>query len=156
MSTKEDGRRVGLHSGNRVAPLLKTVGGKSRNPTATTKKRKSDHTPASDSDDPTNGDIKSQFDRGKKKSENDEPAYVAGSYKGTAFRRGRPQRPPTAPVPEQKPKFKSYAPIASKKPTFNDYGAGKKPMRSPSPVLKPIFKTYAPTGSRPKKPVFKT
>ncbi|KFZ08965.1 hypothetical protein V502_09031 [Pseudogymnoascus sp. VKM F-4520 (FW-2644)] len=219
MSTKEDRRRVGLYPDNRVAPLLKTVGGKStaRKPTDTSaktsagndsKKRKSDDlrpVDASDSDDPTNGDIRSQFDRGRYKSEksalntkktndNAEPAYVAGSYKGTAFRgaprkierargyssregietqrakagsrlvpkKSNPKQTPT-PAPQQKPKFKTYAPSAAgpppKKPTFNDYGAGKKPVRSPSPVKKPIFKTYAPSATiespPPKKPEFK-
>lgn len=202
MSTKEDRRRVGLYPDNRVAPLLKTVGGKStvRNPTqknartpvATagndSKKRKTDPLQpldASDSDDPNNGDIKSQFDRGRNSRKTEaEPAYVPGSYKGTAFRgtaRKIPQgrsytegpsgskllpkskRKPT-PLPEQKPKFKSYAPIAvspsPKKPTFNDYGAGKKPaptVRSPSPVKKPAFKTHAPSAAieSPPKPAFK-
>lgn len=237
MSTKEDRRRVGLYPDNRVAPLLKTVGGKSTarkptDPSAKTsagndsKKRKSDHlrpVDASDSDDSTNGDIRSQFDRGrnsalstKKTNENAEPAYVAGSYKGTAFR-GAPRKierargyssregigtqrakvgsrlvPKTSnskqtptPAPQQKPKFKTYAPSAAdpppkkptfndygakpasairspspKKPTFNDYGAGKKPVRSPSPVTKPTFKTYAPSATidspPPEKPVFNT
>ncbi|OBT44436.1 hypothetical protein VE00_05990 [Pseudogymnoascus sp. WSF 3629] len=201
MSTKEDRRRVGLYPDNRVAPLLKTVGGKSttRNPTLKTsaraatgdndsKKRKTDSpqpVDASDSDDSNNGDIKSQFDRGRntRKTET-EPAYIPGSYKGTAFRgtarkiqQGRSYRegpsgsrllpkskPKPTPLPEQKPKFKSYAPIAAspspKKPTFNDYGAGKKPaptVRSPSPVKKPAFKTYAPSAAieSPPKPAFK-
>ncbi|OBT75935.1 hypothetical protein VF21_05753 [Pseudogymnoascus sp. 05NY08] len=212
MSTKEDRRRVGLYPDNRVAPLLKTVGGKStaRNPTqkntrtstATagndSKKRKTESLPpvdASDSDDSNNGDIKSQFNRGRYKSESNavntrktaedaEPAYVPGSYKGSAFRgtsrkiqqgRGYKEgpsgsrllpnnKPKPTPLPEQKPKFKTYAPVAAspspKKPAFNDYGAGKKPAptaRSPSPVKKAVFKTYAPSTAveRPPKPTFK-
>lgn len=185
MSTKEDRRRVGLYPDNRVAPLLKTVGGKSTARNAKTsaasdsKKRKSDHD-GSDSDDPTNGDIKSQFDRGGNKKTNDaEPAYVAGSYKGTAFRgaprkveRGRGYRqterpktgsrlvPEKTPAADQKPKFKSYASSARspspKKPTFNDYGARERPVRSPSPVKKPTFKTYAPSTTIPlEKPKFR-
>ncbi|OAF56003.1 hypothetical protein VC83_07956 [Pseudogymnoascus destructans] len=206
MSTKEDRRRVGLYPDNRVAPLLKTVGGKStgRNPTQKnarasagaaitgndSKKRKTDD--ASDSDDSNNGDIKSQFDRGRHRSENStlntrkpeaEPAYIPGSYKGTAFRgaarkigqaRGYMEGPETQrpkkniskpmPVPEQKPNFKTYAAIAAspppKKPAFNDYGAGKKPaptVRCPSPGQKPTFKTYAPSTAieGPPKPAFK-
>ncbi|OBT81979.1 hypothetical protein VE02_09513 [Pseudogymnoascus sp. 03VT05] len=197
MSTKEDRRRVGLYPDNRVAPLLKTVGGKStaRNLTQKTsaraatagndsKKRKINPKPvdASDSDDSNNGYIKSQFERGRNTRKTEaEPAYIPGSYKGTAFRgparkisQGRsykevpsgsrlPKRDPK-PKPEQKPKFKSYAPIAAspspKKPTFNYYGAGKKPVptvRSPSPVKKPTFKTYAPSSAieSPQKPAFR-
>ncbi|KFY41031.1 hypothetical protein V494_03238 [Pseudogymnoascus sp. VKM F-4513 (FW-928)] len=194
MSTKEDRRRVGLYPDNRVAPLLKTVGGKStaRQASAGNDAKKRKPADASDSEDSNNGDIKSQFDRGRFKSENTrktdddaEPAYVAGSYKGTAFRGAsrkvdRPrgysstERPRTSrllpnnsnskktlSVPE-KPKFKSYAPIAAsppKKPAFNDYGAGKKPkptVRPPSPVKKPVFKTYAPsTTVNTPKPTFK-
>ncbi|OBT66645.1 hypothetical protein VE03_03855 [Pseudogymnoascus sp. 23342-1-I1] len=177
MSTKEDRRRVGLYPDNRVAPLLKTVGGKSTARNAKTsaraaavgndsKKRKSDHD-ASDSDDSNNGNIRSQFDRGGSDKANDaEPAYVAGSYKGTAFRGA--QRPKTSsrlvlkktPATDQKPQFKSYAPIAAnhplkKKPIFNDYGAREKPVRQSS-VKKSVFKTYAPSAPTPSgKPEFK-
>ncbi|KFY77123.1 hypothetical protein V499_03420 [Pseudogymnoascus sp. VKM F-103] len=202
MSTKEDRRRVGLYPDNRVAPLLKTVGGRSTARNATQKatttsaraatagsdsKRRKTLQPVddSDSDDSNNGDIRSQFDRGRHKSENStlntrteaEPAYIPGSYKGTAFRgttrkigqaRGsregpetqRPKKSSSKPTPELKPKFKTYAPIAAnpppKKPAFNDYGAGKKPT-PPSPVQKPTFKSYAPSTaieSLPK-PAFK-
>ncbi|KFY22233.1 hypothetical protein V491_02860, partial [Pseudogymnoascus sp. VKM F-3775] len=182
MSTKEDRRRVGLHSDNRVAPLLKTVGGK---PTARTsartasagsdvKRRKTD-LDASGSDDSTNGDIRSQFDRGgytAKPKENTEPAYIPGSYKGTAFRgssrklkegnsripprttpkierpslkEGNPRIPPKKTPPEPKPKFKTYAPIAAR----------------PSPK-KPTFNDYGAgkKAARPispvRKPIFKT
>lgn len=209
MSTKEDRRRVGLYPDNRVAPLLKTVGGKSsarRKDTKTSaqaasagndsKKRKSEQ-PLDDSDsgDAPSGDIRSQFDRGRFKSENNalstrktndgaEPAYVAGSYKGTAFRGAQrkiearskeSQRPKTGSrlVPKknpskqalEKPKFKTYAPNAAspppKKPAFNDYGAREK-SAPPSPVRKPTFNDYGARCGKPappspvRNPTFKT
>ncbi|KFX99678.1 hypothetical protein V490_01719 [Pseudogymnoascus sp. VKM F-3557] len=160
MSAKEERRRVGLYPDNRVAPLLKTVGGKStdtkRSARIAGNKRKSD---SSDSDDSPSGDIRSQFAGAKYKSEKPnedaEPAYVPGSYKGTAFqggarkveqarsRRGvESQRSRLVPKKsnsrlEQKPKFKTYAPAS--------------PSRPPLPA-KPTFKTYAPGPTSPAKP----
>ncbi|KFY83900.1 hypothetical protein V500_09807 [Pseudogymnoascus sp. VKM F-4518 (FW-2643)] len=183
MSTKEDRRRVGLYPDNRVAPLLKTVGGKStaRKPTDTStktsaraattgndsKKRKSDDlrpVDASDSDDSTNGDIRSQFDRGrykseksalnaKKTNENAEPAYVAGSYKGTAFR-GAPRKIERARGYSSREGIETQRSKAGSRlvPTKSN------PKQTPTPVPepKPKFKTYAPSAANPppKKPTF--
>ncbi|KFY50599.1 hypothetical protein V495_00163 [Pseudogymnoascus sp. VKM F-4514 (FW-929)] len=186
MSAKEERRRVGLYPDNRVAPLLKTVGGKStdtkRSARIAGNKRKSD---SSDSDDSPSGDIRSQFAGAKYKSEipneDAEPAYVPGSYKGTAFRGGarkveqarsrrgvESQRSKLVPKKsnsrlEQKPKFKTYAPASPSrpplpaKPTFKTY-APASPSRPASPA-KPTFKTYGPASpsrpASPAKPTFK-